>query len=308
MWAKLWMLAGIAAFISWFVVCQESAQAQLLANQSATISQVTLSGTSTYQGIPVRELSGLAWDADEQQLIAVSDYGYVYRFRLHRQRDRLVEVTPIFAARLTNTATDAGGSKSHKRINAEGVALHARELVIAEENPATLGRFRLDGQHLGNMSVPEPANDISRYKKKGRGLESVIWHPQFGVITAPESPLRKTPKNLHTVYAKGYVWAFPHFGPRSRLKGMALFPDGKLLVLERTRLGNKSTQVASLRQVDLGKCDASDVCEATLLTTLPPGAENFEGLALLDAHSALIVSDNGGNSNTDTTFALIVLP
>lgn len=304
MQVRFWILAGIAAFIPRLAACQVLAQAQFLADQSVVISQVTLPGTLTYQGIPVRELSGLAWDADEQLLIAVSDYGYVYRFRLRRQSDRLMEVTPVFAARLANT----DDSKPLKRINAEGVALHAGELVIAEENPATLGRFSFDGQHLGSIPVPEPANVISRYKKKGRGLESVIWHPQFGVITAPESPLRKTPKNLHTVYAKGYAWAFPHFGPRSRLKGIALFPDRKLLVLERTQFSNKGTQIASLRRVDLGKCDTGGVCEVTLLATLPPGAENFEGLTLLDAHSALIVSDNSGDPAIDTVFALIVLP
>ncbi len=269
-------------------------------------------------GIKVGEVSGLAWDADEQLLYAVSDQGKVYHFRIQHDGKAIVSMKGVSAALLVDPVTGEGRPESGKRFNAEGLAVRYgsngkrgdSELVVAlEENPPQIARFSPSGSLLGRLAVPPPANDRANYRKKNRGLESVAMHPAYGVITAPEAPLQGRPEELHTVYANGHAWSFARFTQDSRLKGIEVLPDGNLLVLERSRPGpSKDARVASLHRVEITRCDAQAACKATLLAALPAGPENFEGLTLLDAHHALIASDNGGVTARGTTFALIVLP
>ena len=58
-------------------------------------------------GLKITELSGLAWDEDEQLLYAISDKGRVYHFRLTIKDDLIESVTPVFGAKLR----DAKGKK-----------------------------------------------------------------------------------------------------------------------------------------------------------------------------------------------------
>lgn len=272
-------------------------------------------------GILVGEISGLAWDADEQLLYAVSDQGKVYHFRIRHGGQAIVSVNGVAAALLVDPVTGEGQPESSKRFNAEGLTVlnssngqrGDSELVVAlEENPPQIARFSPSGSLLGKLAVPPPANDRANYRKKNRGLESVALHPAYGVVTAPETPLQGRPDALHTVYANGHAWSFVRFTQDSRLKGIEVLPDGNLLVLERSRSGgSKGAWVASLRRVDTTGCGAPATCNAALLAALPAGPENFEALTLLDAHHALIASDNGGGGGVAanrTTFALIVLP
>ena len=295
------------------------------ASASATASAATVAASfyvlpvTDIAQINVGEISGLAWDADEQLLYAVSDQGKVYHFRIRHDGQAIVSIQGVVAALLVDPETAEGQPQSGKRFNAEGLTvLHSSngkrgdsELVVAlEENPPQIARFSPPGSLLGKLPVPPPANVRANYRKKNRGLESVAMHPAYGVITAPEAPLQGRPDALHTVYANGHAWSFARFTQDSRLKGIEVLPDGNLLVLERSRSGNaKGAWVASLRRVDIAGCDAPATCNAVLLAALPAGPENFEALTLLGAHHALIASDNGGAAAASrTTFALIVLP
>lgn len=284
------------------------------ASPTAAVSRYVMPGGSTVAGLGVGEVSGLAWDADEQLLYAVSDQGKLIHLRVERAGSRLISVKPVTAMRLA----EGGKPAPAKRFNAEGLAVqHASngrrgdsQLVVAlEEKPPQIARFSPEGALLQRLAVPPPADDLANYRKKGRGLESVVMHPAHGVTTAPEAPLKDRPDGLHTVYAKGQAWSFARHAPDSRLKGLDVLPDGSLVVLERSRPGaSKDRQVASLRRVDIAACDAGGVCAATLLAALPVGPENFEGLTLLDARHALIASDNGGLAGQGTTFVLVTLP
>lgn len=270
-------------------------------------------------GVAISELSGLAWDADEQLLYAVSDQGRLYHFRITRAGDAVVSIRAEFAARLHDPAATIGSLvPGALRFNAEGLAVRNAnnglrgdsELIVAlEVRPPQIARFSLAGELLGQLAVPAPANDIGNYRKKNRGLELVDLHPVVGLITAPEAPLRERAAQLHTVFAQSHAWAFARVSPDSRRKGLSVLPDGNLLVLERSRPdGSKDMQVATLRYVDIGSCAGRPVCTATLLAELPAGVENFEGLTVLDAQLALIVSDNGGNATRGSVFWVIALP
>lgn len=163
------------------------------AAESPQPSRVTLPGTAQIDDLPIAELSGLAWAADEQVLYAVSDLGPLLQFKIQIDGDELTAVQPLHAFELPDPddVVDGGG----KRFNAEGLTVGVvvdgqasqTELVAAlEEKPPLIVRFNPDGKAVDTLAVPSPA-----------------WSPQHGVITAPESPLQGGPGGQHTVYAEG---------------------------------------------------------------------------------------------------------
>lgn len=273
----------------------------------------TFPPTTRVGNVPLTELSALAWDADERLLYALSDNGHVFHFRLTLDGDEIVRVEPIHSAALV----DAKAGLTSDAFNAEGLALNNAangvsgdtELVVAlEDKPSRIVRFSPTGNILGELAVPSPADDLSRYRKKGRGLEAVAIHPAYGLLTAPESPLLEPREDRHTVYAKHRRWSFLRHSPDSRLKGIDVLPDGSLLVLERDKAGAKGSFAASVRRLDLAACSNDGSCATDTVAMLPAGPDNFEGMTVIDPQHILLVSDNGGLVTQGTTFILVRRP
>jgi len=264
-------------------------------------------------GLRITELSGLAWDEDEQLLYAVSDKGNVFHFRLKLEGNTIVAIEPVFAAPLADTAEKSRRS----RFNAEGLAvLNANngksgdtELVVAVEGgEQRIIRFSPKGAMLSGIAVPPPLADRRNYRAANKGLESVAYHAEYGLITAPELPLENQPKNLHTVYASDRHWSFvAHPVKDSRLKALEALPDGNLLVLERSFTGSTKALVVSLRYVNLAARPVDGVCAVEDLAVFSKSLDNFEGLTHIGNHRFLIVSDHGQEDLQDTTFMLFTL-
>ncbi len=301
-----------------FMATAALAATSVLAMPASSASQAVLASRYTIpavavNGIVVSELSGMAWDDDEQRLYAVSDQGYVFHFRLTLDGDAIVACDPVYAAALTNPQRK-GAPRAH--FNAEGLALRNAAngnagdtvlIVSLEGEPPGIMRFDPAGAALGELAVPSPANDAARFRKKGQGLEAVAFDPAHGVITAPESPLRAQPDGLHTLYAQGRQWSFERHSPDSRLKGIEWLPGGQLLALERSPTQTKKVLIASVRRVDLAACPTNGICPADTLAVLPPGPDNFEGMTEIGPGRLLLVSDDGGKGSQQTTLVLLVL-
>ena len=265
--------------------------------------------------VRVHELSGLAWDEDEQLLYAVTDKGNVIHFRLKLKGNTILAIEPVYAAPLVDAAAT---SARRGGLDAEGLAvLNAdngkpgdTELVVVVEGatPRIL-RFSPAGAMLGELPVPPPLDDQRNYRGGGnKGLEALAWHPQYGLIVAPESPLEQQPKTLHTVYANDRHWSFlAHPAKDSRLKALEVLADGNLLALERSSTGATKPLVVSLRYVDIAACPADGTCGAEDLAVFPTGRDNFEGLADLGKHRFLAVSDHHKDDPVGMTVMLFSL-
>ena len=181
-------------------------------------------------GIRIDEISGLAWDEDEQVLYAVSDNGSVIHFRLKLGSDTIVAIEPVFAAHLAEA--EARGSRRRK-LDAEGLTLlnadNGRagdtELVVVTEREPRFIRFSPAGAILGETSPPTPLEDRRNYRGS-KALESVANHRGHGLLTAPESPLKGQPEDRHSIYASGRRWSIARQAPDSRLKALDVLPDG----------------------------------------------------------------------------------
>jgi hypothetical protein len=308
---KQWRLMAWVAWLSFLLPLR----AYSAVPQLQVLDDFVIPG-STANGLRISELSGLAWDQDEQLLYAVSDRGEIFHFRLQLDGKRIQSVEPVFAARLL----DSRGRELHPyRRDAEGLlALNANngkhgdtQLVISLEGEPRLVRFTPQGLALKNIPVPAPLRDIHSLRSGNRGLESVAIHLRYGFITVPELPLKGQPDNLHTLYStSGRQWSFMAYpADKSGISALETLPDGNMLILERAWSGFPNPLVVSLRYLDFARCSRDGACQADNLAVFSSLllVDNFEGLTALGDGRYLMVSDDGGGDFQRTVLRLFTI-
>ena len=255
-----------------------------------------------------RELSGLAWDADEQLLYAVSDRGILFHFRLEISDGRVTTLEPLHSVALHDSRTP------QRKFNAEGLAAvdadngakgDTRLLVALENGPAVI-RVTPAGEVVADVQLPPALQDKKNYRSKNERLEAVAHHGRHGVVTAPEAPLAIEPQARHTLYGEhGERWSFPAWKDDSDLKAIDALRDGGFLVLERTGPG-RARQVA-LSAIASTPCPDAAECEGSLAGSVRDAlAEgNFEGMTALDSDLVLMVSDDGTKHEASARFTLV---
>lgn len=248
-------------------------------------------------GVKITELSGLAWDEDEQLLYAVSDKGYLHHFRLELDGDTIAALTPVFSTAIQGGPTDAARTnfKNAEGLDVLGAANGRRgdsELVVAFEDGPAVERFSTDGRRLGGIELPAPLADKNQYTADNNRVEALSMGPNQELLLAPEKPLLNGTGTVHEIYsAGGKTWTYPR-KKGSSIKAIEFLPSGDLLVLQREK-APEGGKTVSLLAVDLDACAASAPCDAVHLPVLSgrlPSA-NFEGLARIDANRFVMVSD-----------------
>jgi hypothetical protein len=253
-------------------------------------------------GSGISELSGLAWDEDERLLYAVSDAGYLIQFRIAVENDKLVKIEPIsvlpleeFEASLLKLTWSLSNAESVHVRNAANGRKGDTELIVALEDGPALARFTAQGKFTEELRLPPPLDNSSAYSSSNKRLESVSEIPAHGVITVPEAPLYGEPEDVHTIYAMdGAKWKFKAVQPHlSAVKDIAILPDGRQMVLERTRDDNGKSTEAHLRILDLANCAPDSQCQvADVAPTNPePLKLDFEGLTRISKDLYLVVTD-----------------
>lgn len=258
-------------------------------------------------GSEISELSGLAWDEDEQLLYAVSDGGSIVHFRILVKDGKLAKVEPVLVApleefegsllKLTWSLSNAEAALTRNSINGKR---GDTELVVALEDGPAIARFTPAGQFIAEIVLPPPLGDAAVYANSNKRLESVSEIPGKGIITAPETPLRGGPQDIHTIYgSKGASWKFKTFQPRnSAIKDIYYEPGGRLLVLERTRDDAGENTELHLRLVDIGGCSTGGLCAVTEVVASDPDRLKlaFEGMTRIADGLYLLVSDEVASS------------
>ena len=256
----------------------------------------------TVMGVKIGELSGIAWDADEQLLYAVSDRGAVFHFQLTWDGNSVSAVQPVYAANLLDSK---GGRVRKGRRDSEGLAvLNANngkvgdsQLLISFEGEPRIIRFTPAGQAIKNMELPPQLRDVRQLHRGNDGLEAVTFHPRYGLLTAPESPLKGKPRTLHTLYGLSKSWSFNAYpAENSSITALETLPDGNILVLERAWSGFPNPLVVSLRYLDLKQCPKKGACPMQDIQVFSShlALDNFEGLTRIDGNRYLMISDDGG--------------
>jgi hypothetical protein len=247
------------------------------------------------------ELSGLAWDEDEQILYAVSDKAILFHLRPQFSDDGiLTAVEPLRAFWLRDSE---GKPLKGKLADSEGLDIeHGRnglagdsELLISFERVPRAMRYRPDGELLGRVALPAPLRWPEKYQGGNKMLEALALHPHLGIIAAPEWPLREADQEKIMVYAADeQFWQFPRLpAPSSAVTGLEVLDEQNLLVLERAFSSPFAPVVIGLRRLDLASGTASDM--AIFDSSQGWRVDNFEGLARHQGQRFFMVSDDNGN-------------
>jgi hypothetical protein len=288
---------------------------ELISHEAMQLENISSLGITNQKvdKLPITELSGLAWDAQQKLLYAVSDSGYLYHLDITIKHGKLLKAKVLRAYRLRdkkgipfkNNYRDSEGLTLKR--NSKGMVT---ELIISFERKFRIARFNLQGRLLGNIKLPKILRKKKHYKSKNKGLESVTLHPKYGVITAAEQPLKISPKNYQTLYASnGKVWHFKLSAHRnSSVTGLETLPNGDVLVLERSYNGLFAAMIISLRQVKLSECNKQQQCKVEELAVFNSidgwRVDNFEGLTHYQGNQYLMVSDDNENPMQNTVLVL----
>jgi hypothetical protein len=271
-------------------------------------------------GHPASELSGLAWDDDEQLLYAVSDNGHLAHLRPLFDRERLVGVELA--------ATHSLKSGKQKRLvhylgDAEGLAITNgnngiggdAELLISFEGTPRVDRYRPDGELLATLPIPGPLGEGSRYACRNCQLEAVALDPDLGLLLAPQRPLRGQPRNLHSLFdGHERTWTFPAIAEdHCSIVDLASTAEGGLLVLERRYKNVFSPVIFAIRRLRAdttrhphgGPLAVEDL--AILDNTEGWSIDNFEGLAHHRANRYFMVSDDNNSALQSTLLVYLEL-
>jgi hypothetical protein len=262
-------------------------------------------------GLPANELSGMAWDEDEQLLYAISDKGHLVHLRPQFKDGILTGVDFLHAyplldehgSRLKRGMTDAEDLAIR---NANNGSRGDSELVISFEDVPRLVRYRPDGTWLGEEPLPELLRDQHNYEGRNAELEAVALHPQFGLLTAPQKPLKTESPGLMSLYAQsGRQWQFaPIDTEDSDIVSLAITPKNEVLILERRYKNFFTPIIFAVRRVRLeeqpggGLLTVEDV--ARFSNTDGFRIDNFEGLAHHQGNRYFMVSDDNNSAIQQT--------
>ena len=265
--------------------------------------------------IPVDELSGIAWDKDEQLLYAVSDEGLLYHLTLTLKDNKLSDIEVIFATQLKDInglplAGKYDDSEGLSLINNNNGKKGDSELIISFEKKPRISRYSPQGNILANIKTPKYIHKKKYFRHKNKALESVAVHPKYGIITASEYPLASRPLTEQTIYSStGKKWSFAASKEKnSSITGLEILPNGDALVLERAYKNPLTPIDIKLRRIKLEKCNQKQICETETIASFN-GADgwlldNFEGLTHIKDNQYLIVSDNNNSLLQKTIFML----
>lgn len=285
------LVKAVAVSIGW--LCAQSAGGSIIGIE--VLHSVDLPAQA--QGKPVQEISGLAWDADEQQLYAVSDRGRLYHFKLEIAADRIVRLEPRFQTRIECCQDPA----LRNLRNAESLALSAAdngrrgdsELLVAFEDGPAIARYSPAGELRGLLPLMAPLDDRQRYSTENNRIEAIAVSARHGLIAAAEEPLVGQDLLSHSLYAsRGSEWQISR-DVKLNLKAIEVLPDGSLLLLERRKTADLEFSPV-LRTFASQSCAPAAPCRLADLPviagSLPSGS--FEGMAQLGSDRFLIVSDS----------------
>ncbi len=238
--------------------------------------------------IPFSEISDLAYD-ETRGLFALSDKGDLFALELSIKDKKIHSFELKNAWHLKNKK---GKRFSKKKRDAEGMDFHQGQLLISFERKPKVSAFTLQGRKIKNVEIAPVLKDINNYQGKNSALEALIQHPRFGLITAPQDPLKHMDKKVHTLFSKDNRWSFKADASITAMENMS---DGSLLILEKEFHPFTLGHTIWLKKVDIMNCKEG-LCKTDLLARLESSKgwtlDNFEGLARLDEKRYLMISDD----------------
>lgn len=215
------------------------------------------------------ELSGLAYR--DKRLYAISNKAELFIYKLKIKEKKIKRVKLLERLTLRDDR-DKKVKKEHS--DAEGLYFKKEQLLVSFERKNRVALYTTDAKKIKDIKINKKLRDDKKYIAKNRGLEAVAYSKKYGIVTAPERPLKK--KKYHTIYAKKKRWKFEAEGSITALE---FINKDELLVLLRGK---------SLLLLNLSSCENSS-CKSQKVAKIEG---NFEGLTRVRENLYLMVEDN----------------
>jgi len=242
------------------------------------------------------EISDLAYR--DSTLFGIGDKGILYKLHIDLKNDKINRLKLLWAKKLH----DNGVHLSKRNRDSEGLAFLHDNLLISFERKHRVELYNQQAEKIKQVEIHKNLNKFKNYKSKNKGLESVAYSENYGVITAPEKPLKG--KKYHVVYAKDTIWKFKAKGS---ITGLEFISKNKILILLREYTFWSQHRVTTLLQLNLKKCQNS-ICKSKVLARLDSrdgwDIDNFEGLAKVGPHRYVMISDDNENFFQKTLLVL----
>ncbi len=255
-------------------------------------------------GMRFSQLSGLAWDDDDEILYALSDKGFLFHLRPSFDHGILTGLKLLKAVQLR----ELNSNKPLKRSRADSEGLDIikgrngqkgdAELLISFESFPRIMRYRPDGYALYQYPLPAPLNNVKNYQDANKMLESVCLDSKLGILTAPEKPLRgERPGYTHIFNLTGDSWLLP-LPDDSRISALECLGNNQVMTLGsnfKFSLGytiKVALKIATLPSQPSPSEPITVETIATLESNKGHQLDNFEGLARHRGNRFFIVSDD----------------
>ena len=262
--------------------------------------------TNRVNGLNARELSGLAWDEDDQILYAVSDDGHLVHLSPVFTNDfltgvKLINTFPLRDAKNNILEGEASDAESLAIINSNNGIQGDAILVISLEFPPRIEKFQADGTFISEISIPEHLSKLSNYSDQDSTLDALTYHPEYGFVTAPQKPLINSEAGVFSIYStEGKEWRYTPLNINdSVILGLETLPDGNLLVIERVYSSMFKPVVYALRNLQLNHLDGNTIkVEEIAHFNSRDGwlIDNFESVTIHKDNKYFMVSDDNENA------------
>jgi len=246
-------------------------------------------------GAKFNELSGIEYKAGK--LYGVSDKGYLFYMSIDIKDKKIKALSLDKTIKLKS-------KKKKEKLDTEGIIFRDDFFYISFERDPKVQKYSLNGKELKTQKIDKELKKIKNYQDLNKGLEAIAYSKKYGIITAPEVPLKNKTSFMHALYSKDKTWYFPYKAP---LSSMAFMSKHKLLLIQRDYNKKTFNSKVYLTRVNLKNC-IYGVCNSEILATLKTkdgwSIENFEGLAKVDKKTFLMISDNNNNPKQKTLLVL----
>lgn len=260
------------------------------------------------------ELSGIAWDQDQQDLIILSDRGFIIHTKPIFNNNELIDIELLSYHHLE----DAKRKKlKFPKNDSEGLALNNSknnryndtELLVSFERKPRVIRYTTEGTFISKEAINNNLNKIKNYESSNKALEAITWHEQFNIITGPERPLdnHNNSLSLHTLNDKQWVFQ-PSNENYGSLVGLTTLPNNQIIALERIFPSIFAGISNVIHLITLG---TDSLKQETLLKLQPADGyfnENFEGITWHKENRFFMVSDDNDNLFQRTLLIYFEIP
>ena len=238
------------------------------------------------------EISDLAYK--NKKLFAVGDKGVLYIMGILIDKDTITKLKLISAARLK----DESGKKLRKKYrDSEGLVFVDDKLAISFEGKERIDLYDFNGVKIKNLQIHKKLKNEKDYQGNNKGLEAVAFSKKYGIITAPEKPLKN--KKIRTVYAKDKVWKFKAEGS---ISGMEFISKNKLLILFRDFSYVTRERITTLVELNLKNSQTKVIVKMDSYKGWK--LDNFEGLTRVEKNKFLMMSDDNDSLFQKTLLVL----